>query len=308
MVRMPVFDPIEYLVSRRYPAWKIELPNFHSLAEAESIGRRRKSREKALAYEQELRCKTPEEINDLVKAEKAAEVEQLRRKQEAEENARFFNQPAARADFTHWGRLSYWTLDEAVALSFGRAPESVNWKVIEAIEAYTNMSPFAFQYNRRRQLALRAKASSELYDPVRPGFFIAWAKRLDWDIKPSLEAVVAVRGGQIGDWKTAYENERDAHAKTMEWAKSKIGEVMDSAKQHQADAFESAKQSQAEAFEIGRQVVAERDAEIAQAAGGPARGGGAKNRTGESDCEGAVTGCKFARAGKHASPYYRDGD
>jgi hypothetical protein len=250
MVRLPDFDPIEYLVSRRYPTWKVALPSFHTLGEAESVGVRRQSREKALAYEKDLRRKTSAEIETLVKAEKATEAEQHRRKQEAEENARYFNQPAAMADFSHWGKLSYWTLDEAVALSFGRAPERVNWKVIEG---HTNVSSFAFQYKRRRELALRAKASSELYDPVRPSFFIAWAKRLDWEVPTDLEAVVVARGQQIGDWKTAYENEKDAHASTMEWAKSKLDEAM-----------KFAERQQGEAFAIGRRAVAERDAEIAR--------------------------------------------
>jgi hypothetical protein len=154
------------------------------------------------------------------------------------------------ADFSHWGKLSYWTLDEAIALSFGRAPESVNWKTIEG---YTRVSPFAFGYQRRRELALRAKALSELYDPVRPGFFIAWAHRLEWGFPTDLEAIVVARGQQIGDWKTAYEREREAHAKTMEWAKAQLDETLEFAKRKQSDAFE-----------IGRRAVAERDAEIAR--------------------------------------------
>jgi integrase len=100
---VPAFDPIEYLFSRRYPTWKIEIPRFHTLKEAEVIATRSQVREKALAYEQELRGKTPAEIADLVKVERAAEAEQHRRKQEAEEKARHFNQPAAMADFSHWG-------------------------------------------------------------------------------------------------------------------------------------------------------------------------------------------------------------
>src|SRR5689334_172654 len=138
MVRMPAFDPIEYLVSRRYPIWKIPPPSTYSLAQLETIKAQNKMRDEAAAYEQELRAKTPEEISELVKTEQAAEAEQLRRKRDAEENARFFNQPAAKADFTHWGKLSYWTLDEAVALSFGRAPELVSWKMVES---HVSVSP-----------------------------------------------------------------------------------------------------------------------------------------------------------------------
>jgi hypothetical protein len=256
MARMPSFDPIEYLVSRRFPTWKL-----FSVAQHKSVESEGEVKEKARAYEKELRIKTPDEINDLVKTERAAEAEQYRRRQEAEENARFFNQPYARADFTHWGKLSYWTLDEAVALSFGKAPESVNWKAIESI---ASVSPFAFQYKRRRELSLRAKHSSELYDPVLPGFFLAWAKRLDWGIPTELEAIVVARGGEIGDWKTVYENEKDAHAKTMEWAKAQMDEAIKFADQQQTQALQLGKQYQEEAFEIGRQAVAERDAEIAR--------------------------------------------
>src|SRR5262245_6424421 len=115
MVHLPTFDPIQYLVSRRYPNWNGSGLGLRPIRTKESISVKPEEwREKALAYEQELRSKTPAEIADIVKAEKAAEAEEHRRKQEAEEKARHFNQPAAMADFSHWGKLSYWTLDEAV--------------------------------------------------------------------------------------------------------------------------------------------------------------------------------------------------
>jgi hypothetical protein len=53
---------------------------------------------------------------------------------------RFFNQPHAAADFEHWSKLAHWTLDEAVALSSGKAPERVNW---EAVSKYLQLSSFA---------------------------------------------------------------------------------------------------------------------------------------------------------------------
>ena len=136
---MLVFDPIEYLVSRRYPTWN--MPIVSSLSDTSPTGARREMREKAQAYERELRGKTSSEIEELVRAEQAAEAEERRRKQETEEKGRFFNSPDAKADFSHWGKLSYWTLDEAVALSFGRAPEMVNWKMVGCIQT-SLLSPF----------------------------------------------------------------------------------------------------------------------------------------------------------------------
>jgi hypothetical protein len=44
-------------------------------------------------------------------------------KSDYDENQRVFNRPSAVADFDYWSRMSYWTLDEALALSFGKAPE-----------------------------------------------------------------------------------------------------------------------------------------------------------------------------------------
>jgi hypothetical protein len=52
--------------------------------------------------------------------------EELAKKQ-AQENSRFFNGSGAKADFDHWSRAAHWTLEEAVALSFGGNPEIVNW-------------------------------------------------------------------------------------------------------------------------------------------------------------------------------------
>jgi hypothetical protein len=48
-----------------------------------------------------------------------------------EEDARFFTQPQAKADFGHWSKAEHWSLDEAIALVFGKAPEIVSWDKIK---------------------------------------------------------------------------------------------------------------------------------------------------------------------------------
>ena len=53
-------------------------------------------------------------------------------KQHLEDDQRqFFNQPRAAADFDYWSKMTHWTLDEAIALSFGKAPEVVNEKSLK---------------------------------------------------------------------------------------------------------------------------------------------------------------------------------
>jgi hypothetical protein len=160
---------------------------------------------------------SPDQLNALVQEEQKKETEEWRAKLEKEEQERFFNQPHAQADFSHWSKATYWTLDEAIALSFGKAPEVVTW---ETVGPHLLFSAFAKHYQRRRDLALRAVAWQQLFDPVSPGIFLAWAERIDEPVPPKLVAAVKARGIQIADWKKLYDDllaSRDEnHKKWME--------------------------------------------------------------------------------------------
>jgi hypothetical protein len=114
--------------------------------------------------------------------------------------------------------MPHWTLDEAIALAFGKAPEYVNWK---SVEPHRAQSPFAAQYFRVRELAQRALQWQQLYDPVVPGIFVAWAKRMQMPIPPDLEAAVASRGHQIADWKSLHDNLKEhAESERAKWKKT----------------------------------------------------------------------------------------
>jgi hypothetical protein len=101
---------------------------------------------------------------------------------------RFFNLPSQQADFQYWAKADYWTADEAVALSFGRNPKAVNWKVIYE---YTLISPFAQEYEKRLKLIRRAFKSEALKKSIAPIQFLHW-----FDIKEIIcpdELVTLVR-------------------------------------------------------------------------------------------------------------------
>jgi len=95
------------------------------------------------ALQEELLALSPEDLNARLTAEQAKERQELIEKADREEKARFFNRSSANADFSHWSKATYWTLDEAIALSFGKAPEVVKW---ESVQSLVGVSPFAFQY------------------------------------------------------------------------------------------------------------------------------------------------------------------
>jgi hypothetical protein len=177
---------------------------------------------KALAdYRAELAALPAEHLIARYNAEKQREYEQLVEKAEQEERARFFNQPHAAADFVHWSKMAHWTLDEAVALSFGKAPELVHW---QAVVKYLQLSRFAGQYQRRRELAMRAAQWKQLYDPVLPGIFLAWAKRTDLPVPPELIEAVEDRGVQVADWKTLHDRAVEAGKRDVEAAEKQIAE------------------------------------------------------------------------------------
>lgn len=46
------------------------------------------------------------------------------------EAKRWYNQPGARADFSHWAKCAYWRIPEAVALILGRDPGVINATLI----------------------------------------------------------------------------------------------------------------------------------------------------------------------------------
>ena len=118
-----------------------------------------------------------------------------------EEKERFFNLPSADADFSHWSKAAQWFLGEAVALSFGKAPERVERG---AVERYVQVSPFALEYSRRSFLVSRAQEAQELSNPVRPKDFIAWARRKEIGFPEELIRLVESLGGVVTDWRAKY--------------------------------------------------------------------------------------------------------
>jgi hypothetical protein len=203
-------DRAEYLVLRRFPfARAIDFPPSLTSGRGRGAGASPELREKLAAFRAELAALPPEEVDARFEAEKRREYEQAVTKAEQEERGRFFNLPHAGANFVHWSKMAHWTLDEAVALSFGKAPELVHW---EAISKYLQLSRFAVEYQRRRELALRAAQWKQLYDPVLPGIFLAWAKGLEIEVPAALVEAVQKRG-PIHDWKSLYDESAAVHAK-----------------------------------------------------------------------------------------------
>lgn len=204
-------DPVEYLLEREFPAYKgvmqpvpITPISPHTRpAPSETREWRAAVRAKIDARRTELNALPIPERKKLVEAARAKELEELKVRAEIAEQQLFFNQPHACADFDHWGKMAYWSLDEGVALCFSRDPRVVTWKGISPL---VKVSPFAKQFADAREIATRATGVNEIAQSNIPGPFIAWVRRVGLPFPAELEAKVAERG-PIADWRAVYEQE-----------------------------------------------------------------------------------------------------
>jgi hypothetical protein len=141
-------------------------------------------------------------------AERAEQCRAARLREEELEADRFFNQPAARADVAYWSIMADWDVAEAVALSFGLDPRRVNR---DTLRPFARVSAFAALFASRTALAERAVRVGQLSDPTWPGHFLKWAERLGLPVPEELVDAVRVRGVQISDWRSEFEQMRTKH-------------------------------------------------------------------------------------------------
>ncbi len=213
MVRLPSTRTrkIEYLVDRRFHAARmLRLPtnlSLSSMSTRPEIPRERREQilANAQSYSDELARQSDAELDNLYEAEKNIELTAKKLVAENEEKKRFFNQPQANADYAYWAKVPYWTLDEALALSFGRDPLIVN---LRTLQPYAMMSNFATEYYTRDFIFQRAKNVSQLGATNFPGNFLAWAKRNSISFPEELEKAVLAHGVTIADWQALYEELR----------------------------------------------------------------------------------------------------
>jgi hypothetical protein len=170
------------------------------------------SEEEAEARALEGRLKTLElsKLHLMYEEELRQEAARWRVQGSADEAERSWNRPEARTDYDFWSKAASWTLDEATALSLGRDPHHVSW---DSIKTCLQISSFARIYERQRELILRAKGIGQLYEPVIPSVFLAWAQRTGIELDLALVKVVEARGVQLADWKTLYDRMREVATK-----------------------------------------------------------------------------------------------
>jgi hypothetical protein len=190
-----ITDPVAYLIRRKFYPSHTGLERFRT---DRLIGMAPEAEREAVeAYRSELQARRPEEVSALVEAELAREASEEEPQAQQADRDRFFNLPGANADLAYWSRFPIWSLEAAVALSFGKNPDVVTWN---RVKPHLQFSPFATEYRRVLELAYDARDSGLLDNFEEPGFFIAWAKRAGIPFLADLKAAVDAKV----DWRTEY--------------------------------------------------------------------------------------------------------
>jgi len=260
-------DIIEVLVRRKFPPTVLaSLSNQPQPKGTTTLGRILRH-EEVTRYRSELQNLPSDQLQSLYDTETAAALADMQR----EENARFFNQPQAKADYDYWSKAEHWSLDEAIALAFGKAPEIVSW---DKIKTYAGTSPFVKQYSRLRDLADRARVWAKLYDPVLPPIFLKWAEDNEITVPAELAEKVSKLKGKLVDWKKRYEDIEATNDQLLA-SYDKLKGMYD---QHIAD-WKDVVKKQSDLIESNQRRIAELEGELAAVSAAPPAPELAKNQS-----------------------------
>ncbi|WP_454748592.1 hypothetical protein [Ciceribacter selenitireducens] len=202
-------DPVLYLILQRYPILRFG-------ARSESVGKdydpafeekRQTAEEESKAYRDELEQLPTVELKARIADARKREAEIIAASKKRLEDERFYNQPESTADFKYWAKLSYWSIEEIVALSLGRDPRKVNW---QSIGRFHLESEFVAEYSQRNTIVSRAKTMGQLWERTIPNVAVAWARRMRLEIPDQLAAEIDALGTQVADWKSLFDQQQEA--------------------------------------------------------------------------------------------------
>ncbi|MEC5291600.1 hypothetical protein VSX64_23030 [Aurantimonas sp. C2-6-R+9] len=195
-------SPTKFVVKWKFPLATI----FDEDSVAPAPIRSHHTDEEASSYYNEVCLLPAAELEKLVREVRSAQNRSRSKLLEIEEQQRSFNRPDAKADFGYWAMASYWSIEEATALSLGRDPRRVQLK---SVKSFVHISSFAKLFIDRLDLLRRAQTMGQLYAQSSPSVFLAYAQRMGLAVPSELVESVTSLGVQIADWKTLYERQRE---------------------------------------------------------------------------------------------------
>lgn len=134
-----------------------------------------------------------QEYNDLKKHQRAAEIA-----------GRWYNRAENRADFRHWLKMPYWSVEEGLILLFGYNPRRVNF---EDIKKYDD--PVCEHMRDGLELAKRSIQVEALLALNSPKAFVKWANDVEIAVPEKLLVGLAQQGQTVLSSKDVIEAKLD---------------------------------------------------------------------------------------------------
>lgn len=125
---------------------------------------------------------------------------------------------AYKTDFMYWMKMSYWTLDEGIALLLGLNPKHSSWDLMHDESKGTHLNPFIGFYSELRNIVLRAQEVQKITDPISPFALVEWAESVGIAIPEDLQEQIAIMKNR----KTTAEIEKDNFLKEIAMLQNKI--------------------------------------------------------------------------------------
>jgi hypothetical protein len=200
-VRTPQINiMMEYIVDRAFPN--------ASFNERKLINGREDVMQAIAQFREQLKGKSDEEIKRLYNREKQKEKQLYRQQVELQDQQRFFTKDSGKVDFELFSKMTHWTTEEAVSLSFGKDPKAVKW---DLLNGYKGESSFAKEFLDRKNLIERAlKGDTLKYRTdehakavcIDPPDFIAWAIKQEIPIPAEIKEMASILEKRSIDWET----------------------------------------------------------------------------------------------------------
>ncbi|MCG7867612.1 MAG: hypothetical protein JAY74_14785 [Candidatus Thiodiazotropha taylori] len=240
MVHIRKVNPVDFLVERKYPTAHLlqsrtqasgsSVTNITNTQKGQILTFKAELQAEIQAYKAKLKAMPVDQMLSLFETEQEKYRQEQVIKAEKIEQQRYFNRPSADADYEHWCKAAYWSLDEAIALSFGKEPELVNWKILKNDDSFPS-SKFIENYKKIRELVLRAKAVRQLSDPCVPSTFLSWALQTNIDVPLELIKKVETQGNVVANWKHMYGKLKEQH-ESLEKAYTSISHKLEQLKKN----------------------------------------------------------------------------
>lgn len=112
----------------------------------------------------------------------------------AEIAGRWYNRPEYSADYRHWLKMSYWSVEEGLMLLFGYDPRRLTYANIEK-SFYTD--PFCEHMRDGLEMAKRSIQVKALRAYNSPNLFVTWANDVEIIVPEKLSAALAQIGYKI---------------------------------------------------------------------------------------------------------------